>query len=246
VSTNFRLYYVYIISLVGFVLFSTNGLTIAQPNLTISDTFSPIQPNLTTPNTQPNLTTPNTQPNLTTPNTQPNLTTPNTQPNLTTPNTVISNQQTDVSIPSSSITETVNEVLSGSIDGMIGDTVDMLTSNTAIPDQTADKSSLEEEIPSSLTLGKNNQTIVQDLPVEAKVVDNASNSTQNVSNVMQASNQSARDSVDQIKQSFQKSMYNSTIAQSFDNNSFTKLADQNTFDNLIYKMKNILDTDLFK
>jgi hypothetical protein len=237
VSTNFRLYYVYIISLVGLVLFSTNGLTIAQPNLTISDTFSPIQPNLTTPNTQPNLTTPNTQPNLTT---------PNTQPNLTTPNTVISNQQTDVSIPSSSITETVNEVLSGSIDGMIGDTVDMLTSNTAIPEQTADKSSLEEEIPSSLTLGKNNQTIVQDLPVEAKVVDNASNSTQNVSNVMQASNQSARDSVDQIKQSFQKSMYNSTIAQSFDNNSFTKLADQNTFDNLIYKMKNILDTDLFK
>jgi hypothetical protein len=137
-------------------------------------------------------------------------------------------------------------VLSGSIDGMIGDTVDMLTSNTAIPEQTTDKSSLEEEIPSSLTLGKNNQTIVQDLPVEAKVVDNASNSTQNVSNVMQASNQSARDSVDQIKQSFQKSMYNSTIAQSFDNNSFTKLADQNTFDNLIYKMKNILDTDLFK
>jgi hypothetical protein len=165
---------------------------------------------------------------------------------MTTPNTVISSQQTQETTTSSSITETVNEVLSGSIDGMIGDTVDMLTSNTAIPEQTADKSSLEEEIPSSLTLGKNNQTIVQDLPVEAKVVDNASNSTQNVSNVMQASNQSARDSVDQIKQSFQKSMYNSTIAQSFDNNSFTKLADQNTFDNLIYKMKNILDTDLFK
>ncbi|MDP9211529.1 MAG: hypothetical protein M3N27_06010 [Thermoproteota archaeon] len=218
-STNFRLYYVYIISLIGLVLFSTHGLTIAQPNLTIPDTFSPIQPNLTTPNTQPNLTT---------------------------PNTVISNQQTDVSNPSSSITETVNEVLSGSIDGMIGETVDKLTSNTANPEQTADKSSLEEEIPSSLTLGKNNQTIVQDLPVETKVIGNASNSTQNISNVLQPSNQSARDSVDQIKQTFQKSMYNSTIAQSFDNNSFTKLADQNTFDNLIYKMKNILDTDLFK
>jgi hypothetical protein len=237
VSTNFRLYYVYIISLIGLVLFSTHGLAIAQPNLTIPDTFSPIQPNLTTPNTQPNLKTPNTQPNLTT---------PNTQPNLTTPNTVISNQQTDVSNPSSSISETVNEVLSGSIDGMIGETVDMLTSNTANPEQTADKSSLDEEIPSSLTLGKNNQTIVQDLPVETKVIGNASNSTQNISNVLQPSNQSARDSVDQIKQSFQKSMYNSTIAQSFDNNSFTKLADQNTFDNLIYKMKNILDTDLFK
>jgi hypothetical protein len=151
-----------------------------------------------------------------------------------------------VSNPSSSITETVNEVLSGSIDGMIGETVDMLTSNTANPEQTTDKSSLEEEIPSSLTLGKNNQTIVQDLPVETKAIGNASNSTQNISNVLQPSNQSARDSVDQIKQSFQKSMYNSTIAQSFDNNSFTKLADQNTFDNLIYKMENILDTDLFK
>ena len=206
-------------SLIGLVLFSTHGLTIAQPNLTIPDTFSPIQPNLTTPNTQPNLTT---------------------------PNTVISNQQTDVSNPSSSITETVNEVLSGSIDGMIGETVDMLISNTANPVQTADKSSLEEEIPSILTLGKNNQTIVQDLPVETKAIGNASNSTQNISNVLQPSNQSARDSVDQIKQSFQKSMYNSTIAQSFDNNSFTKLADQDTFDNLIYKMKNILDTDLFK
>ncbi len=206
-------------SLIGLVLFSTHGLTIAQPNLTIPDTFSPIQPNLTTPNTQPNLTT---------------------------PNTVISSQQTDVSNPSSSITETVNEVLSGSIDGMIGETVDMLTSNTANPEQTTDKSSLEEEIPSSLTLGKNNQTIVQDLPVETKAIVNASNSTHNISNVLQPSNQSARDSVDQIKQSFQKSMYNSTIAQSFDNNSFTKLADQNTFDNLIYKMENILDTDLFK
>lgn len=214
-SRNFKLYYVYIISLISFVLFATNGLT-------------------------------NGQPNLTAPNIQPNLTTPNIQPNLTTANSLLTEQQTLASTPSSSITETVNEVLSGSIDGMMGDTVDMLTSNTANPGQTADKSSLEEEIPSSLNLGKNNQTIVQDLPVELKVIGNASNSTQNISNLLQPSNQSARDSVDQIKQSFQKSMYNSTIAQSFDNNSFTKLADQNTFDNLIYKMKNLLDTDLFK
>jgi len=41
-------------------------------------------------------------------------------------------------------------------------------------------------------------------------------------------------------------MYNSTIVQSFDNNSFTKLVNQNTFDDLLYKMKNILDTDIFK
>jgi hypothetical protein len=63
---------------------------------------------------------------------------------------------------------------------------------------------------------------------------------------MQSNNESAPDSVDEIKQSFQRSMYNSTIVQSFDNNSFTKLVNQNTFDDLLYKMKNILDTDLFK
>ena len=226
-SKDFRLCCVYIIFLTGLLLFSTISLIAAQPDLTIPDAFSLLQPNLTTPNTQPNLTT------------------PNTQPNLTTPNTVISNQQAKESTPSSSITETINEVLSGSIDGMIGDTVDMLNSNSGNSEETSDKSSLEGQIPSSLTLEKNNQTIVQDTPSETIPIGNASNNTQNIIKVLQP-NQSAQDSVDKIKQSFQKSMYNSTIAQSFDNNSFTKLADQNTFDNLIYKMQNILETDLFK
>jgi hypothetical protein len=226
VSTNFRLYCLYIISLIGLVLLSTNGLIGAQTNLTNPGTFSPLQPNLTT-NTQPNLTT-------------------NTQPNLTTPNTVISNQQTEVTNPSSSITETVNEVLSGSIDGMIGDTVDMLSSSSANPAETSAKSSFDQEIPSSLTLGKNNHTIEQVIPGETNLTGNTSGNTQNIGNVLRPANQSISDSVDQIKQSFQKSIYNSTIAQSFDNNSFTKIRDQNTFDNLIYKMKNILDTDLFK
>ena len=63
---------------------------------------------------------------------------------------------------------------------------------------------------------------------------------------MQPNNESPPNSVDEIKQSFQRSKYNSTIVQSFDNNSFTKLRNQNTFDDLIYKMKNILETDLFK
>ena len=235
-STNFRLYFVYIITLIGLVLFSTSGLITAQTNLTIADTFSPIQPNLTSPSIQPNLTSPNIQPNLTS---------PNIQPNLTSPSTVISNQQTEVANPSSSITETVNEVLSGSIDGMIGETVDMLSSSSANHEGT-DKSSLDQEIPSSLTLGKNNQTIDQVIPAETKQIENTSNNTQNISNLLPPANQNTSDSVDQIKQSFQKSIYNSTIAQSFDNNSFTKIGDHNTFDNLIYKMKNILDTDLFK
>jgi len=137
-------------------------------------------------------------------------------------------------------------VLSGSIDGMIGETVDMLSSSSLNPEAASDKNSLNQEIPSSLTLGKNNQTIEQIIPDEPKLTGNTSNSTQNISNVMSTGNQSTRDSVGQIKQSLQKSIYNSTIAQSFDNNSFTKFGDQNTFDNLIYKMKNILDTDLFK
>ncbi len=214
-SRNFKLYYVYIISLISFVLFATNGLTNAQPNLTTT-------------------------------NIQPNLTTPNIQPNLTTANSLLTNQQTAASTPSSSITETVNEVLSGSIDGMIGETVDMLSSDTANLGEDSTKSSLEEELPSSLTLGRNNQTSTQDIPIETRIEANASNNTQNISNEMQPNNQSAPDSVDEIKQSFQRSMYNSTIVQSFDNNSFTKLVNQNTFDDLIYKMKNILDTDLFK
>jgi hypothetical protein len=254
VSRNFKLYHVYTISLISFVLLATNGLTSAQPNLT-------------TPNIQPNLTTPNIQPNLTTPNIQPNLTTPNIQPNLTTDNELSTNQQTAAGPPSSSITETVNEVLSGSIDGMIGETVDILSSDTVNLGEDSGKSSLEEELPSSLTLGRNNQTITQDIPIETRIeanasnntqnasnntqnasnnTQNASNNTQNISNEMQSNNESAPDSVDEIKQSFQRSMYNSTIVQSFDNNSFTKLVNQNTFDDLLYKMKNILDTDLFK
>jgi hypothetical protein len=216
VSRNFKLYHVYIISLISFVLFATNGLTNAQSNLT-------------------------------TPNIQSNLTTPNIQSNLTSTTSLFTNQQTAASDPSSSsITETVNEVLSGSIDGMIGETVDMLSSDTANLGEDSGKSGLEEELPSSLTLGRNNQTITQDNPIETRIETNASNNTQNISNEMQPNNESAPDSVDEIKQSFQRSMYNSTIVQSFDNNSFTKLGNQNTFDDLIYKMKNILDTDLFK
>ena len=185
------------------------------------------------------------QPNLTTPNIQPNLTTPNIQPNLTTDNSLLSNQQTAASTPSSSISETVNDVLSGSIDGMIGETVDMLTTDTANLGEDSGKSSLEEELPSSLIMGKNNQTIAQDNPIETRIEENVSNNTQN-SNEMQPNNESTSDSVDEIKQSLQRSMYNSTIVQSFDNNSFTKLVNQNTFDDLIFKMKNILDTDIFK
>ena len=221
-SRNFKLYHVYTISLISFVLFATNGVTSAQPNLTA-------------------------------PNIQQNLTAPNIKPNLTTANELLTNQQTAASPPSSSITETVNEVLSGSIDGMIGETVDILSSDTVNSGKDPGKSSLEEELPSSLTLGRNNQTITQDIPIETRIeanasnnTQNASNNTQNISNEMQSSNESAPDSVDEIKQSFQRSMYNSTIVQSFDNNSFTKLVNQNTFDDLLYKMKNILDTDLFK
>jgi len=245
VSRNFKLYHVYTISLISFVLFAINGLTSAQPNLT----------------------TPNIQTNLTTTNIQPNLTAPDIQTNLTTANELLTNQQTATSPPSSSITETVNEVLSGSIDGMIGETVDILSSDTVNLGEDSGKSSLEEELPSSLTLGRNNQTITQDIPIETRIeanasnntqnasnntqnasnnTQNASNNTQNISNEMQSNNESAPDSVDEIKQSFQRSMYNSTIVQSFDNNSFTKLVNQNTFDDLLYKMKNILDTDLFK
>jgi hypothetical protein len=206
VSRNFKLYHLYTITLISFVLFAANGLTSAQPNLT----------------------------------------TPNIQPNLTTANSLLSNQQTIASAPSSSISETVNEVLSGSIDGMIGETVDMLSTDTANLGEGSGKSSLEEELPSSLTLEKSNQTLVKVIPNETRIEANVSNNIQNKSNEMQPNNESAPDSVDEIKQSFQRSMYNSTIVQSFDNNSFTKLVNQNTFDDLIYKMKNILDTDLFK
>ena len=222
-------------TLVGFVLFANNGLINAQNNVTTLNTSSSNeQPNMTTPNARPNMTTLNEQPIMTTPNAQPNMTTPNAQPNAATPNT------------SSSITEAVNEVLSGSIDGMIGETVNMLSSDTANMGKDSAKSSFENELPSSLSLEKSNHTVVKDSPTEKRIQGNVSNNTLNNNKQIQANNESTSDSVNDIKQSFQKSMYNSTIVQSFDNNSFTKLENQNTFDELIYKMKNILDIDLFK
>ena len=202
-SRIFRLYYAYLITLISFVLFTTNGLISAQLNVT-------------SPNTLLNVTSPNTRPTLSSPD------------------------------ASSSITEAVNEVLSGSIDGMIGETVNMLTSDTANISKDSIQSSFENELPSSLTLDKNKSNITQNEPIEPKIQGNLSNNTLNISKQIQANNETASDSVNKIKQSFQKSMYNSTIVQSFDNNSFTKLVNQNTFDDLLYKMKNILDTDLFK
>jgi hypothetical protein len=203
VARIFRLYYAYLITLISFVLFTTNGLISAQLNVTSTNT--PL-----------------------------NVTSPNTQPTLSSPDA------------SSSITEAVNEVLSGSIDGMIGETVNMLTSDTANISKDSIKSSFENKLPSSLTLDKNKSNITQNEPIEPKIQANLSNNTLNISKQIQANNETASDSVNKIKQSFQKSMYNSTIAQSFDNNSFTKLANQNTFDEFLYKMKNILDIDLFK
>ena len=202
-SRIFRLYHAYLITLISFVLYTTNGLISAQPNVT-------------SPNTLLNVTSPNTRPTLSSPD------------------------------ASSSITEAVNEVLSGSIDGMIGETVNMLTSDTANISKDSIQSSFENELPSSLTLDKNKSNITQNEPIEPKIQGNLSNDTLNISKQIQANNETASDSVNKIKQSFQKSMYNSTIAQSFDNNSFTKLVNQNTFDEFLYKMKNILDIDLFK
>jgi hypothetical protein len=213
-------------TLIGFVLFANNGLINAQNNVTTLNTSSS--------NAQPNMTTLNEQPIMTIPNAQPNMTTPNAQPNAATPNT------------SSSITEAVNEVLSGSIDGMIGETVNMLASDTADMGKDSAKSSFGNELPSSLSLEKSNHTVLKDSPTEERIQGNVSNNTLNNNKQIQANNESTSDSVNDIKQSFQKSMYNSTIVQSFDNNSFTKLENQNTFDELVYKMKNILDIDLFK
>jgi len=211
VSRIFRLYYAYLITLISFVLFTTNGLINAQLNVTSPNTL-----NVTSPNTLLNVTSPNTQRTLSSPD------------------------------ASSSITEAVNEVLSGSIDGMIGETVNMLTSDTANIGKDSIKSSFENELPSSLTLDKNKTNITQNEPFEPKIQGNLSNNTLNISKQIQANNETASDSVNKIKQSFQKSMYNSTIVQSFDNNSFTNLVNQNTFDEFLYKMKNILDIDLFK
>ncbi len=160
----------------------------------------------------------------------------------------LANAQTNAtsSNTSSSISETVNEVLSGSIDGMIGDTVNMLTSDTANMSKNSIKNSFQNELPSSLAIGKNNLTIAPDKPIEGKIQDNLTNNSLFVNKQIRVNNESNSDSVDKIKQSFQKSMYNSTIVQSFNNNSFTKLVNQNTFDEFLYKMKNILDIDLFK
>jgi len=211
VSRNFRLYFVSVITLIGFVLFANYDLS----------------------NAQSNLTAPSIQPNLTAPSIQPNLTTPNGSPTVDIPNT------------SSSISETLNDVLSGSIDGMIGETVDMLSSDTAKVGDDSSTSSLENELPSSLTLDKNNQSAVQDT-LQTRIEGNTTSGVLNNSKIIPADNESTSDSVDEIKQSLQKSMYNSSIVQSFDNNSFTKIVDQDTLDQFVYKMKNILDIDLFK
>ena len=176
----------------------------------------------------------NAQSNLTAPSIQPNLTTPNGSPTVEIPNT------------SSSISETLNDVLSGSIDGMIGETVDMLSSGTAKVGDDSPTSSLENELPSSLTLDKNNESAVQDTPLQTRIEGNSTSGVLNNSQIIPAYNESTSDSVDEIKQSLQKSMYNSSIVQSFDNNSFTKIVDQDTLDQFVYKMKNILDIDLFK
>ena len=225
-SRNFKLYFVSVLTLIGFVSFANYDLSNAQSNITA--------PNLTAPSIQPNLTAPSIQPNLSAPSIQPNFTTPNGSPTVDIPNT------------SSSISEAVNEVLSGSIDGMIGETVDMLNSDTAKVGEDSSTISLESELPSSLTLDKNNQSAVQDTPLQTRIEGNTTTGVLNNSKTIQADNESTSDSVDEIKQSLQKSMYNSSIVQSFDNNSFTKIVNQNTLDQFVYKMKNILDMDLFK
>jgi len=244
VSRNFRLYFVSVLTLIGFVMFSNYDLSNAQSNLTTAQnlTAPSIQPNLTAPSIQPNLTAPSIQPNLTAPSIQPNLTAPSIQPNLTTPN---GSPTVDIPNTSSSISETLNDVLSGSIDGMIGETVDMLSSDTAKVGDDSSTSSLENELPSSLTLDKNNQSAVQDT-LQTRIEGNTTSGVLNNSKIIPAHNESTSDSVDEIKQSLQKSMYNSSIVQSFDNNSFTKIVDQNTLDQFVYKMENILDIDLFK
>jgi hypothetical protein len=215
-----------VLTLLGFVLFANYSLSYAQSNITAT--------NLTAPSIQPNLTAPSIQPNLTAPSIQPNLSTASRSPTIDNPST------------SSSITETVNDVLSGSIDGMIGETVDMLNSDTVKARDASSKGSLENELPSSLTLDKNNQSAIQDTPVQTRIESNTTVGVLNNSKIIPTNNQSPSNSVDEIKQSLQKSLYNSSIVQSFDNNSFTKIVNQNSLEQFVYKMKNILDIDLFK
>jgi hypothetical protein len=221
VSRNYKIYYNCIIVLIGFVLFVNSGLTNALPNDTITNSSLPIA--------------------------LPNDTITNSLSIVAKPNSTQSNGQTNqvTTSTSSSITETVNDVLSGSIDGMIGDTVNML-SHSAKAGKDSVKNSVENELPSSLTLGKNNSTIVGDSTKKEKIVGNLSANTFNLDKQNKPINESTPDSVNEIKQLAQNSMYNATIAQSFDNNSLTKLHNQNTLDELVYKMKNILDIDLFK
>ena len=205
------------LTLLGFVLFANYSLSNAQSNITAA-----------------NLTAPSVQPNLTAPSVQPNLSTASRSPSVDNPST------------SSSITETVNDVLSGSIDGMIGETVDMLNSDTVKASDASSKGSLENELPSSLTLDKNNQRAIQDTPLQTRIDSNTTVGVLNNSKIIPTNNQSPSNSVDEIKQSLQKSLYNSSIVQSFDNNSFTKIVNQNSLEQFVYKMKNILDIDLFK
>lgn len=205
----------------SFVLFVNNGLIYALPNGTISNSSSP--------NALPNGTFSKILSSVA----NPNPTQPNGQ-----------NNQGSTSA-SSSITETVNEVLSGSVDGMIGDTVNMLSHGAKAGKDTA-KNSVEQELPSSLTLGKNNSIMLKDIPHKEKIAGNLSKNTFNIDKQNKITNKNTSDPVNEIKQSAQNSLYNATIVQSFDNNSLTKLHNQDTLGKLVYKMKNILDIDLFK
>jgi len=183
VSRNFKIYYNCIIVLIGFILFVNSGLTNALPNGTITNSSLPIA--------------------------LPNGTITNSLSIVAKPNSTQSNGQTNqvTTSTSSSITETVNDVLSGSIDGMIGDTVNML-SHSAKAGKDSVKNSVENELPSSLTLGKNNSTIVGDSTKKEKIVGNLSANTFNLDKQNKPINESTPDSVSEIKQLAQNSMYN--------------------------------------
>jgi hypothetical protein len=221
VSRNFKIYYNCIIVLVCLVLFVNNGLIYALSNGTISKSSSP--------------------------NPLSNSTISKSLSSVANPSPIQENGQNKQgsASASSSITETVNEVLSGSIDGMIGDTVTMLSHGAKAGKDPA-KNSVEQELPSSLTLGKNNSTMLKDTPHNEKIAGNLSNNTFNIYKQNKIISKNTSDPVNEIKQSAQNSLYNATIVQSFDNNSLTKLHTQNTLGELVYKMKNILDIDLFK